>query len=325
MLTYGYGQEHSWMRQNMATRRVLIRLVNRENVVTWHTSPVKTIEDAMKREATLSGTGAGSTASVYPLVLNNVRRMVGLNRVELALTGAAGGVVYLNGTLLGIAKSGFTPFGFDLTPHLKLGAANVLAVMADNRFMKDPLDPKLAPQAATTSATHPNLAQLSKELMEKIPATLEELQADQIPWNNPHWHPAHGGIYRNVRLIVTDALHFDLPLYSFLQTEGPYAYATGITEKSAQIGLEIPVRNDGQTAADGEIRAELLDADGKSVWREAVRVVLPAGGYAKVKLGSVYVNRPGEATLLQAAPPLTYAAIKLNIRAGRWARWLGET
>lgn len=38
MLTYGYGQEHTWMRQPMATRRVHIRLVNRENVVTWHYS-----------------------------------------------------------------------------------------------------------------------------------------------------------------------------------------------------------------------------------------------------------------------------------------------
>jgi xylan 1,4-beta-xylosidase len=38
MLTYGYGQEHSWMRENMATRHVRIRLVNRENVVTWHYS-----------------------------------------------------------------------------------------------------------------------------------------------------------------------------------------------------------------------------------------------------------------------------------------------
>src|SRR4051812_45851989 len=46
--------------------------------------------------------------------------------------------VYLNGQLLGTCKAGFTPFGFDLTPHLKFGEANVLAVMADNRFVKDP-------------------------------------------------------------------------------------------------------------------------------------------------------------------------------------------
>src|SRR5450759_3963243 len=37
--------------------------------------------------------------------------------------------VYLNGAKLGVAKTGFTPFGFDLTPHLKIGAANVLAVL----------------------------------------------------------------------------------------------------------------------------------------------------------------------------------------------------
>ena len=41
-------------------------------VFTWKTSPVKTIEDAMKIESTLSGTGAGSTVSIYPLTLNNV-------------------------------------------------------------------------------------------------------------------------------------------------------------------------------------------------------------------------------------------------------------
>jgi tripartite-type tricarboxylate transporter receptor subunit TctC len=38
----------------------------------WKTSPVKTIADAQKIESTLSGTGAGSTVSIYPTVLNNV-------------------------------------------------------------------------------------------------------------------------------------------------------------------------------------------------------------------------------------------------------------
>jgi tripartite-type tricarboxylate transporter receptor subunit TctC len=39
-------------------------------IMTWKTSPVKTIEEAFKREVTLSGTGAGSTVSIYPIVLN---------------------------------------------------------------------------------------------------------------------------------------------------------------------------------------------------------------------------------------------------------------
>lgn len=38
LLTYGYGQEHSWMREAMATRQVHIHLVNRENVVTFRYS-----------------------------------------------------------------------------------------------------------------------------------------------------------------------------------------------------------------------------------------------------------------------------------------------
>ena len=41
-------------------------------VMTWKTSPVKTIADAQKMSATLAGTGAGSTVSIYPTVLNNV-------------------------------------------------------------------------------------------------------------------------------------------------------------------------------------------------------------------------------------------------------------
>ena len=42
MLTYGYGQEHVWMREPLpvaaGARRVHLRLTNRENVVTWHHS-----------------------------------------------------------------------------------------------------------------------------------------------------------------------------------------------------------------------------------------------------------------------------------------------
>jgi tripartite-type tricarboxylate transporter receptor subunit TctC len=41
-------------------------------VMMWKTSPVKIIADAQKIASTLSGTGAGSTVSIYPTVLNNV-------------------------------------------------------------------------------------------------------------------------------------------------------------------------------------------------------------------------------------------------------------
>src|SRR3954453_6886323 len=41
-------------------------------VFTWNTSPVKTVDDAFKTEAKLSGTGGGSTVSIYPTVMNRV-------------------------------------------------------------------------------------------------------------------------------------------------------------------------------------------------------------------------------------------------------------
>jgi tripartite-type tricarboxylate transporter receptor subunit TctC len=41
-------------------------------VMMWKTSRVKTIADAQRIESTLSGTGTGSTVSIYPTVLNNV-------------------------------------------------------------------------------------------------------------------------------------------------------------------------------------------------------------------------------------------------------------
>ena len=37
---------------------------------TWHTSPVKKLEDARKREVTVAGTGAGSATDTEPLVIN---------------------------------------------------------------------------------------------------------------------------------------------------------------------------------------------------------------------------------------------------------------
>ncbi len=237
--------------------------------------------------------------------------------------------VYLNGTKLGTAKGGFTPFGFELTSHLRFDAPNVLAVMVDNRFQKDPLDPSLAPQAATNEKTHPNLAQLSQQLMAQIPDTLDELQADQIPWNNPHWHPAHGGIYRNVRLHVTDPLHVTLPLYSFLQTEGPYVYATNVTAESADVGVEIPILNQRTSDARFTLGVILSDADGREVWRSEDAVALAAGATSTFKLTTQLAQprrwEPGYPHVYRCAIELRDSdavidrtEIPLGIRAIRW-------
>jgi tripartite-type tricarboxylate transporter receptor subunit TctC len=43
-----------------------------EVTVVWHTAPVKTLEDATKRETTLAATSAGSTSDSMPLLMNKL-------------------------------------------------------------------------------------------------------------------------------------------------------------------------------------------------------------------------------------------------------------
>jgi beta-galactosidase len=165
--------------------------------------------------------------------------------------------VYLNGHLLGACKNGFVPFGFDLTPYLQFNKPNVLAVMCDNRFMIS--------EAGSVGRSAVNLSSYEKQVNASLPDDVDSVQAGQIPWNNPQWHPPLGGIYRNVRLYVTDPLHISLPLYDFLQTAGPYAYATEISRDSAAIGIEVSVQNGRSTAEKIEVTARVLDRDGKTV------------------------------------------------------------
>ena len=70
--------------------------------------------------------------------------------------------VYINGQLLGNRPNGYVSFVYDLTPYLKVGESNVLAVRVDHSQYAD-----------------------------------------------SRWYTG-SGIYRNVYLITSDDLHFDL-------------------------------------------------------------------------------------------------------------------
>ncbi|MDE3167966.1 MAG: DUF4982 domain-containing protein [Acidobacteriota bacterium] len=187
--------------------------------------------------------------------------------------------VYLNGKLLGTSKTGFIPFGFDLTPYLKFGAKNVIAVMADNRF---------------TQETE----------MAKIVKT-------ELPWNSPHWHPAHGGIYRNVYLHVADPLHISLPLYSFLQTAGPYVYTADVRQESARVELEVPVQNERSADAWVQVVATVIDPGGKTVATMQEKGELAAGGSTEITLSGEIPNPQ----LWEPAHPYLYRA-SISLRAG---------
>lgn len=211
--------------------------------------------------------------------------------------------VYLNGHFLGVCKNGFVPFGFDLTPWLRFDAPNVLAVMCDNRFMKDP--------PVDESSVNPQLSEISAKVNSQIPDDVNQLQADQIPWNNPHWHPAHGGLYRDVYLHVTDPLHISLPLYDFLQTAGPYVYATGISTNAAMIHLEVPVENGRGANQKIEVVAQILDRNGKTVLTLNQRGEVAAGAKTQLNLSGT-LNQP---QLWEPDYPYLYH-VAISLRAG---------
>lgn len=232
--------------------------------------------------------------------------------------------VTLNGRLLGVHKSGFSPFGLDLTPHLRFDGVNVLAVMCDNRFQKDPMgrerteaaqrtaNPTGAADRGPSAGTRGGgLAEMTEGFNRMIPDTVAELQADQIPWNNPHWHPAHGGLYRNVRLHVVDPLHISLPLTSFLETIGPYVFATDISERSATVGIEVPVQNGRSTSQHVEVTADLRDDEGRAVMSVSATGDLAAGASETVKL----TGKVQDPRLWEPGYPYLYRVV-LTLKAG---------
>ncbi len=206
--------------------------------------------------------------------------------------------VYLNGTLLGTSKTGFIPFGFDLSPRLRFGGAkNVIAVMADNSFTKE--------------------------------TDMARIVASELPWNSPHWHPAHGGIYRNVYLHVTDPLHIPLPLYSFLQTAGPYVYATGVSANSAEVHVDIPVENQRRGNQMVEVRAAVLDRAGQLVLELKQSGAIAAGASAEFKLaGTLTKPQPWEPAypflykvvcfVTSGGKPVDSMEVPFGIRTARW-------
>jgi len=146
--------------------------------------------------------------------------------------------VYLNGKLLGKSENGFLPFGIDLTDQMKFGAKNVLAVHVNNEFIKD----------------------------EKGKKKWDHFEGGaRFPWNNPHWHPAHGGIYRDVKLHILPPVHLTLPLYSNLKTIGTYTYAIDASREQATVGVEPQIKNDSGRTVELSVKSRIIDLKGNDV------------------------------------------------------------
>lgn len=150
--------------------------------------------------------------------------------------------VYINGTHLGQNQTGFIPFGFDLSPYLKFGSEdNVIAVKVNN--------------------------DRGDHFRDNFP----------LVWNHEHWHPTHGGIYRNVFLHTMNPLHITLPLYDNLKTVGTYIYAENITAQNADVTVNAEVHNEYKVDKDITFISQIIDKDGKVVETATAKQKILAG------------------------------------------------
>lgn len=145
--------------------------------------------------------------------------------------------VWLNGRKQGEHRGGFNRFRFDVTADLQLGKTNLLVVKTDN--------------------TKP---------------TADSSTADVHPISGDFF--VHGGLYRSVRLVVTDSVHFDM-----LDFGGPGVYATtkDITDNQADVMVRSRLTNDRSSDQQISVVSQLLDGQGK--------VVATKQSYVQVKSG----------------------------------------
>lgn len=117
--------------------------------------------------------------------------------------------VWINGHLLRERPNGYISFRYDLTPYIKVGERNVIAVRVDNS--KQP---------------------------------------------NSRWYSG-SGIYRNVRLVTTNALHVDL--------WGTYVTTPTVAKDNAEIKIETNIKNSSDLSQTFELYSILIDKDGKEI------------------------------------------------------------
>ena len=158
--------------------------------------------------------------------------------------------VWLNGKRLGIHRGGFSRFRFDATDALRPGQSNSLLVKVDN--------------------TQPEVGSST---------------ADVLPLAGDFF--GHGGLYRPVSLIATDAVHIDM---LDAGGSGVMASTRSITPQQAVVDVRVRLRNDQPRRQSATATIRLLDAAGKVVGSESQRVTFGAQGSAEVSRSLTVAN-----------------------------------
>ncbi len=142
------------------------------------------------------------------------------------------GDFYLNGKHIGFHENGITAFGFDISDVIKPGEENIIAVRIDNAW----------------------------DYRERATKT-------KYQWSDKNFNANYGGITKNVWLHITNKLYQTLPLFSSLQTTGPYIYGQNfnIASKKMTLVAQTEVKNEYPEDKIVDYEVEVKDIDGKTI------------------------------------------------------------
>lgn len=180
--------------------------------------------------------------------------------------------VWVNGRLAGDHKGGYTGFSFDVTDLVKWGQDNVLAVAVNNR----------------------------------------QNDSFQIPPMSAGNFDVYGGIYRDVRLVVTDRLY--IPFQGSSQHQGgTFVTTPRVSPEAAEVRVRTWIRNDYPEARECELRTIIVDAAGAEVQRLIARKSLSPGELAEFDQTGRPIAQPH---LWSPETPYVYTVVSEVWRAG---------
>ena len=173
--------------------------------------------------------------------------------------------VWINGHLVNEHFGGYLPVIADVTAYVDFGKDNVIAVCADNSD-----DPSYPPGKAQ----------------------------DVLDFTYS------GGIYRDCWLIAHNDVYITDPNYeNKVAGGGLFVAYNNVSEESADVLLDIQVRNDRKQSFNGKVVYELLDANGGKVGEAGRKLSIGKGkavsGASKIKLSAPHLWSPESPYLYQ--------------------------
>lgn len=154
--------------------------------------------------------------------------------------------VFVNGSLACSHLGGYTAFTAEITPYLKFGDTNVIAIKVNNKF-----NPFIPPLSADFSF--------------------------------------YGGIYRDVNLIVTEKLHFDLSNHG---SKGVFVNISDVSDKSASVVIKTKLINSYNRYKKFIWLNKLIDKNGVELSTTSKTIVLKAGESVELASNTIVCKNP---------------------------------